>query len=246
MDTIHSLKDFPVVELRRYTLKEGQRERFTRYFESYFPEAIQQTGAIVAGAFLERERPDVFTWIRAFRDMDERAKSNAALYYGAVWKEHRARMNGLMIDSDNVLLLAPVSSERGVTILPAVDPLQEIEGARGVVVAQIFPIEPGRADAFVEKAEPVFAGYRATGAREAGLLVTLDVPNNFPQLPVRSDGPFVVWLGLCEDDEALKARLRPSAQRGEQALAASGLLRGDPELVVLDPAPRSRLRWWPR
>ena len=243
MDTIQHLKDFPVIELRRYTLKEGQRERFTRYFESFFPEAIQQTDAIVAGAFLERDRPDVFTWIRAFRDMDHRAKANAALYYGAVWKEHRTRMNGLMIDSDNVLLLTPVSPDRGVTILPAVDPFQEIEGTQGVVVAHIFPIQPGRADAFVEKADPVFAGYRATGVRDAGLLVTLDVPNNFPQLPVRTDGPFLVWLGIVRDEETLNVRFLPAANSALEALVASGLLRQAPELVLLDPAPRSRLRW---
>ena len=56
METVKHLKDFPVIELRRYTIKDGQRERFARYFESWFPEAIQQLGAIVAGAFLERAR----------------------------------------------------------------------------------------------------------------------------------------------------------------------------------------------
>ena len=245
MQTVETLKEFVVVELRRYTLKDGQRERFARYFESYFPEAIQQCGAIVAGAFYERERPAVFTWIRAFRDMGDRAKANAALYDGPVWKEHRSLMNGLMIDSDDVLLLGPVALERTITVLPAVDPLQESEGAQGVVVAQIFPIQPNCADAFVQTAEPVFASYRATGVREAGVLVTLDAPNNFPQLPIRTDGPFLVWLGICEDDEGLQARFRPLAARALQPLAASGLLRGAPELVVLDPAPRSRLRWLP-
>jgi hypothetical protein len=244
MESVKHLKEFPVIELRRYTIKDGQRERFARYFESYFPEAIQQSGAIVAGAFFEREKHAVFTWIRAFHDMDDRAKANAALYYGAVWKEHRTLMNGLMIDSDNVLLLRPVSPERGITIFPAVDPVREDEGARGVAVAHIFPLQPN-SEAFVQKAEPVFASYRAAGAREAGVLVTLDAPNNFPQLPVRTDGQYLVWLGICKDDEALQGRLRPLADRAVQSLAASGLVRDAPELVVLDPAPRSRMRWWP-
>jgi hypothetical protein len=238
-----SSKDFPVIELRRYTVKDGERERFARDFEAFFPEAIQQTGAIVAGQFLERDKPSVFTWIRGFHDMDDRARSNAALYYGAVWKEHRALMNSLIIDSDNVLLLRPLIPERGVAIFPAVDPIREKQAARGVVVAQIFPVQPNGVEAFARQAETAFAQYRAIGIREAGVLVTLDAPNNFPQLPIRTDGPYLVWLGILKDDETLEARFRPLAARSAQAFAATGLLRGAPELAVLDPAQRSRLRW---
>ena len=154
-------------------------------------------------------------------------------------------MNGLMVDSDNVLLLRPLTPERGVIILPAVHPVQEDKGAQGVIVAQIFPITADSTDAFAQQAEPAFAGYREIGAREAGVLVTLDAPNNFPQLPVRTDGPYLVWLGVLQDDETLQARVRPLADRALRPLVATGLLRGTAEWVVLDPAPRSRLRWWP-
>ena len=225
------------------TIKDGARDQFARYFEAFFPAAIQQTGAIVAGQFLERDNPSAFSWIRVFRDLDDRARANAALYYGPVWNEHRARMNRLMIDSDNVLLLRPLSAERGVAIFPAVDPVQEGAGAQGVAVAQIFPIRDGAVDAFVRHAEATFAGYPAAGAREAGVLVTLDEPNNFPQLPVRTDGPYLVWLGLFEDDETRRARFAPLENRALQSLAATDWLRGEPESGVLDPTPRSRLRW---
>jgi len=245
METVTHLQDFPVIELRRYTIRDGERERFARYFETFFPEAVQQSGAIVAGHFFERKNSSGFTWIRGFRDMDDRAKANAALYYGAVWKEHRTLMNGLMVDSDDVLLLRPLAPERGIPVFPAGDPVRERNGARGVVVAHIFPIGADRVDAFAQQAEPAFAGYRAVGVREAGVLVTLDAPNNFPQLPIRTDGPYLVWLGILKDDETLEGRFRPLADRAVQQLRATGLLRGAPELAVLDPAHRSRLRWWP-
>jgi hypothetical protein len=32
---------------------------------------------------------------------------------------------------------------------------------------------------------------------------------------------------------------------GRRTLAATGMLRGEPELVLLDPTERSRLRWLP-
>src|SRR5262245_22500287 len=98
-------REFPVVEFRRYAIRDGMRERFARYFDSYFPEAFQQLGAMVLGQFLERDNATWFTWLRGFRDYDARAAVNAAFYSGPLWKEHRARMNELMIDSDNVLLL---------------------------------------------------------------------------------------------------------------------------------------------
>ena len=87
-----------------------------------------------------------------------------------------------------------------------------------------------------------FAAYRAAGAREAGVLVTLDVPNNFPRLPIRTDGPHLLWLGIAENDDALATRFGPLVERSARRLMATGLLRGSPELIVLDPTSRSRLR----
>ena len=236
---------FQVVELRRYITKEGERDHFVRTFESYFPEAFQQLGAIAFGQFLERGNPASFFWLRGFKDIDARAIVNSAFYYGPLWKEHRTEMNDRLVDSDNVLLLRPLSPERGVVVLPAVDPIREPDGAHGVAVAQIFAVREASVEAFAKEAETSFAGYRAAGVREAGVLITLDVPNNFPQLPVRTDGPYLVWLGIMKDDQALNGRFRTLAEESSRALAARGLLRGTPELVILDPASRSRLRWLP-
>jgi hypothetical protein len=239
------LTDFHAMEFRRYTIKPGERAHFTQYFDSYFPEAFQQLGAVAVGSFLERENESGFTWIRAFHTIDDRAVVNAAFYYGSVWSEHRSTLNGLMIDSDNVLLLCPLSPDRGIMILPAVDPVTEANGAQGIVVAQLFAVKANSVEAFARTAESTFASYRAAGAREAGVLVTLDAPNNFPQLPIRADGPYLVWLGILEDSQMLDAGFAPAAERSLRSLLATGLLRGTPELIVLDPSPRSRLRWLP-
>ncbi len=245
MEHIKHLNDFQVLEFRRYTIKKGEREHFAQYFESYFPEAFEQLGALACGQFFERNNPSGFTWIRGFHNIDARATVNAAFYYGPLWKEHKSTMNDILTDSDNVLLLRPVSPERGVTILPAVDPVTEERGAQGIVVAQIFAVKADSVESFAKQAEATFTGYRAAGVREAGVLVTLDVSNNFPQLPVRTDGPYLVWLGILKDSQMLETRFNPLAERSLQALSATGLLRGTPELLVLDPTRRSRLRWLP-
>lgn len=239
------LTDFQAIEFRRYTINEGGREHFAQYFESYFPEAFQQLGAIAAGSFFERKNQSGFTWIRGFHTIEARAVVNAAFYYGPLWKEHKKTLNDLIIDSDNVMLLRPLSPERGVPVLPAVDPVTEANGAQGIVVAQIFAVKANSVEAFAKEAETTFARYRATGAREAGVMVTLDVNNNFPQLPIRTDGPYLVWLGILKDNQMLENDFTPVAQRSLQSLSATGLLRGTPELVVLEPTHRSRLRWLP-
>jgi hypothetical protein len=242
---VEHLKDFQAIEFRRYTVRPGEREHFAQYFESYFPEAFEQMGAIVFGEFFERNHPSGFTWIRGFHTINDRPIVNADFYYGPLWWEHRGTLNNLITDSDNVLLLRPLNPASQIPVLPAVDPVTEASGAQGIVVAQIFPVKANSVDAFAQQAQPAFAAYRAAGAREAGVLVTLDVPNNFPQLPIRTDGPYLVWLGIVRNNQALEQQMNPVFERSLAALSATGLLRGAPELVILDPSHRSRLRWLP-
>ena len=243
MQNLAHLNNFDVVELRRYTIKAGERDNFALYFENYFPEAFQQMGAMVFGQFAQRDNPDGFVWLRGFASTDARATICAAFYYGPLWKEHKATMNDRLIDHTNVLLLRPLDRGRAIPVLPGADPIKEASHAKGIVVAQIFPLKPGSADAFARQAEASFARYRAAGARDAGVLVTLDVPNNFPQLPFRTDGPYLVWLGIIRDNAALETQFKPALERATAALAAGDFLRGAPELIFMDPTPRSRLRW---
>src|SRR5580658_1141708 len=51
------LSDFQAVEFRRYTIKQGEREHFAQYFDTYFPEALQELGTIV---FRPSDRAEVF------------------------------------------------------------------------------------------------------------------------------------------------------------------------------------------
>jgi hypothetical protein len=50
-----------MVELRRYAIQPGERDRFALTFDAYFPEAFQQIGGIVFGQGLERATTAWFT-----------------------------------------------------------------------------------------------------------------------------------------------------------------------------------------
>jgi len=155
-------------------------------------------------------------------------------------KEHAARMNDRLLDAGNVLLLRPLAPGRGLRVLPAVDVVSERAG--GIVVMQVFAVQPGKVDALAGRAEESFGAYRAAGAREAGVLVSLERPNNFPRHAARDDGPFLVWVGVVKDDAILN-EVAALAGRAAASLGASGLLRGDAEWIAIDPTGRSRLRW---
>jgi len=245
MDGVRQLQDYQVVELRRYVTMDGERAHFVKYFDTYFPESFEQLGAMVFGQFTERGNSTHFTWLRGFKDINARAIVNAAFYYGPVWKEHRLEVNAILPDSDNVMLMRPLQPQQGIPVLPAVNPVTEEDGAQGVVVAQIFAVKKGCEVAFAKQAEAAFARYRISGVHPAGVLVSLEVANNFPQLPIRTDGPFLVWLGVVKNNATLDEQFTPILASAEQSLAATGLLRGAPERLVMDPTPRSRLRWLP-
>lgn len=233
---------YPVVELRRYAIKPGERDRFARAFDAYFPEAFQQAGAIAFGQFLERTHDTWFTWLRGFPSYDARAEINGAFYNGLLWKERADETNARLVDSGNVLLLRPLAPDRGLAAQPAVDAAEDSKAPAGVVVLQILAVKTGMVDAAAREAENSFAAYRAAGAHEAGVLVTLDLPNNFPRHPVRTDGPHLVWVGVVKDQATLNSLL-PLHETAAATLSARALLREAPETVLLDPTRHSRLRW---
>ena len=112
-----------------------------------------------------------------------------------------------------------------------------------MVVLQIFPVKAGATETLARQLEDSFAGYKAAGAHEAAVLVTLDAPNNYPKRPVRTDGPYLVWVGIVKDDAMLETRLAPLTERVGRSSNVQGLLHEAPELVLLEPTRRSRLRW---
>jgi hypothetical protein len=244
-DNVSHLTGYEVFELRRYPVAPGQRHRFVSYFEAWFPQAFEQLGAIVSGDFYERDSHN-FTWLRGFHTPEDRAIVDASFYYGPVWLEHRDLTNSLLpgVD-DNVLELRPLSPQTAVPVLPAADPVNEPKGAQGVVVAQIYAVKKQELESFSELALREFGRYRVAEVRPAGVLVSLDAPNNFPQLPVRTDGPYLVSLHILKNDSVLQRTFNPLARGVNHSLAATGMLRRAPMTLILDPGRFSRLRWVP-
>jgi hypothetical protein len=221
----------PVVELRQYTLKPGQRDRLIELFDRHFVEGQESTGMTIVGQFRDRQRPDRFVWIRGFADMASRHRALDRFYGGPVWAAHKQAANDTMLDSDDVLLLKPARPE----LAFALDaPGSTVSAPRGVLVG-IYQLPEPAGDPLVSRFErQVAPQLRARGIDLAGLFVTESAANTFTRLPVREGEHVLVWVGTAKLSELAPERV--------DALGRNTVLDGiAAALLALEPSSRSRL-----
>jgi hypothetical protein len=211
-----------VIELRRYRMKPGGRDELIELFEREFIETQEAVGLQILGIFREPEVPDRFTWLRGFADMPARAAGLTAFYTGPAWRAHRNAANATMEDSDDVLLLRPSPG------LPPLAPARRAEQARSwraIVLPLAEPADAALRDWLGGHWLPTL---RRAGAEDLALFETEPAPNNFPQLPVRTDGPVIVALAAWPRDEPVPA-----------LAALAPWLRAEPLVLKLQPTARS-------
>ena len=223
----------PVIELRQYTLKPGQREALIDLFDRHLVESQEAAGMTVVGQFRDRQHPDRFVWMRGFPDMAGRHRALDRFYNGPVWAAHRTAANDTMLDSDDVLLLKPARPDMAFRFADRPGPA--VDGRRGVLVG-IYPLTGPASDALVLFERTVAPQLRARGIDVEGLFVTETAPNTFTRLPVREGESVLVWVGTADLTGLAPARVE--ALRRVSALDAA---RTAPTLLSLEPTPRSRL-----
>ncbi|MFG1943456.1 NIPSNAP family protein [Nonomuraea sp. NPDC048826] len=225
-----------IYELRRYTLRPGRRDTLIELFEREFVETQEAAGMQVVGHFRNPDDPDQYPWFRAFPGMEARKAALTAFYSGPVWKANRDAANATMIDSDDVLLLRPVSAPDGpgwswpgpLTATGPRPPVGATALPDSLYVATICHVEDGFAAHFASQVAP---GLVEAGAPPIACFVTEPSANTYPALPVREGENVFVWLtrfDRAEDD------LAPSVP--------DTLLTAPPQRLRLSPAARSTLR----
>jgi hypothetical protein len=210
---------WPLVELRRYTLRPGSRAQFVQLFETELVESQEAVGIRVGGIFVDLDRPDMFVWLRGFAPGVDPGEALAAFYSGPVWQRHGPAANAMMIDSDNVFALRPVP---GVAGLPAAG------GDRAPVGATAAPDYRVVAGVVLGEPDPVAlaADLRAAVDAPVAVLRTDGSPNYFPPLPLRQEQA-VAWFATVADDAGLDATTAAVEGRFD-------------ELLRLAPTPRAR------
>lgn len=222
----------PVVELRQYTLKPGQRDVMIDLFDRHFVESQESAGMTIIGQFRDRQRSDRFVWMRGFPDMPGRHHALDRFYNGPVWAAHRTAANDTMQDSDDVLLLRPARP----TTAFLLEEHRAGDPATGVLIA-VYQLSRPADESVVSKFEthgrPPLRGH---GIDVRGVFVTETAANTFTQLPVREGEHVLVWVGTFDRARTSPAWLDSVARASE----LDGTV-GRPTLLDLEPSSRSLL-----
>jgi quinol monooxygenase YgiN len=238
----------PVVELRQYTLKPGQRDVLIELFDREFVESQEALGMHVIGQFRDLDNPNRFVWLRGFPDMAIRKEALTAFYSGPVWKANRNAANATMVDTDNVLLLRPALPSSGFSIDKFTRaPVGTTQAPKGLLVATIYYLnDPADADfvnSFERDAKPVLT---EAGASILACFVTESSPNNFPALPVREGEHVFILFSIFQDEEAYArytaALSQSQAWNDKISKAMEQSFRKSPEALRLSPTARSLLK----
>ncbi|MER7106904.1 NIPSNAP family protein [Streptomyces sp. NPDC000229] len=239
----------PVVELRQYTLRPGQRDVLIDLFDRELVEPQEAGGMTVLGQFRDLDDPDRFVWLRGFDDMPRRAKALESFYGGPVWQAHRDTANATMIDSDDVLLLRPASPRGGFPVPPGTRqaPGEPPAWPPSLVLATIWygrrPFDAAFVEFFEQRMLPVLA---ETGGEPLAYLHSEHAPNTFPALPVRTNEEVFVSFARFTDEDHIDDhlnRLRHSERWRQEVLPTlSERCARTPQRLRLAPTERSTLR----
>lgn len=212
----------PIVELRRYRLRPGQRDALIDLFEREFVAPQEAVGARVLGTFRTDANPDSFVWLRGFSGMEQRRQALERFYDGPVWARHRDAANATMIDSDDVHLLRAINPQGGFKLS---DLLRYPGHDYTLLVSELrFPEMVGNYHLWLR----LFL--RKAGADPIASLATLPAENNFPRLPV--------W----QNRTVHVAVLRSGAPVPAMPADLRRWLRAEPEAIRLTPTQKSLLR----
>lgn len=196
-----------VIELRQYTLRPGRRDELIELFDREFIEPQEEAGMRVLGQFRDLDDPDRFVWLRGFRDMATRQRALTSFYDGPVWAKHGPQANATMLDSDDVLLLRPLSEESGFAISPPRRPRVGAPAPERFVAATVWSFPPGRQDGIALIRDELLPVLHRTGPAPLAALTTEAAPNTFPRLPVRTGENVAVVVTAYPDESTYRAHL---------------------------------------
>lgn len=225
----------PIVELRQYTLHEGQTNALIDLFEQEFIEPQEALGMKIIGTFRDFDRANRFVWLRGFEDMESRLRGLAEFYDGDVWKAHRETANATMIDSDNVLLVRALSPAARFHGSPG---SREGSGRDSVLAATIYYLKSDPEDFAKLFEDQVKAKLEEAGVPVLAWFVSAKEANNYPRLPVREGEHVLLWFGRFDDWETHESKASVIA---DAQSPLSGHFAQPLEVLRLVPTERSEL-----
>ncbi len=97
-----------IVEIRKYKIKPGQRDRFVELFEKNLGHQVEH-GLRVVGQFRSLDDDDTFVWILAFKNQEERLHLSRTHYFSPHWLNSRRFDVADLLVSTEVIFVEPTA-----------------------------------------------------------------------------------------------------------------------------------------
>lgn len=173
-----------IIDIRDYRLVPGMRDRLIERLESLLLDEQERLGATFLGMFRDDEDPDRFLFVRGMPDLPTRQRVLTEFYgEGEMWRANRDEVNTWLADTDDVLLVRPIS--------------EWAPPARGVSVVGMYthverqPLAPAAAASLRRDVEGAIAD---AGGRLLVTLATDPAENNYPKHPIRTGEHGLLWF----------------------------------------------------
>lgn len=182
-----------IVDVRDYHVVPGKLDTLIERFEGVFLDEQERLGAQILGIFRDADDPDRYVWLRACADLPARLRLLTDFYSdGEMWRQHRDEVNTWFIDTDNVLLMRPVTSWGTPSPAPSV-----------VAMYSYLRKEPLPAAVTAELARVVPAAVAAAGGHLLVTLATDPAENNYPRHPIRTGEHGFIWFATFPSHQRL-------------------------------------------
>jgi hypothetical protein len=73
-------------ELREYRIKEGKRAQWVKLMEEKIIPFQMSKGMVAVGSFVALDEPDLYVWMRRFKNNDEAERLYREVYESEYWK----------------------------------------------------------------------------------------------------------------------------------------------------------------
>jgi len=190
-----------VLELRNYLLKPNMADVFGVYFNTHFVKPMTALGGYTLGQFKIKGVNDRFVWMRGFTDMGTRLQFLNDFYVNSgVWNEFGPGANDMMINSDNVYLLRPLSDNKS-----SEEPSQGINGNilktnDGIIVVDFY-ICNSTLDKVIHLMHSEYVPFLKTlEIADITLWIGEMSSNEFPRLPVFQDKNLLLTITAYENE----------------------------------------------
>jgi quinol monooxygenase YgiN len=109
LDDLRRTAESPVLEIRRYRIAPGQRDRFKAFYNEKTTGPQAQHGISLYSQFDDLDDENHYIWLRGFPDAVERDRRKASFYQSDTWlRELQDEAFSMIEDYSDVLLVSPV------------------------------------------------------------------------------------------------------------------------------------------